>query len=172
MSSRGIYQPLKKRPAMPPEEYFKKHGKSPRRNLRQTELSKICYSSYDKGPTSMARRGPKESQNKVTDRLSLPSPKASRAYVSTKATSRNSRLGITSSQVDVDFIDNLTRNLSSMASNRQPQSTKGDLLRVLSPSSREFLPQISSQQSIRRNVVSRTSLEQTMASQRAESARR
>lgn len=46
----GCYSPLKKRPAMPPSEFFKRyrnHRQAKSQNLKPKELAVLCYGHFD-----------------------------------------------------------------------------------------------------------------------------
>ena len=71
----GCYSPLKKRPDVPPAEFFKRHTRNRRqtKSMRPSELAVLCYAHFD-GRSSLNQQSEKEPQSDVMQRLALPSP--------------------------------------------------------------------------------------------------
>lgn len=62
VSGFGCYSPLKKRPGMPPSEFFKVHDNSSRNNkrvaaksMKPKELAMLCYGHFD-GRSNLAMK--------------------------------------------------------------------------------------------------------------------
>ena len=71
-AARGCYSPLKKRPGLPPSEFFK--DSKAKISMKPKDIAALNYAQYGGRPVRDGQPQVREPQHKVSQRLSLPTP--------------------------------------------------------------------------------------------------
>lgn len=73
----GCYSPLRKRPAMPPSEFFRRYRRNDQqsKSMKPKDLAELCYGHYDgTNRSQMKKKSDRDPQDVAMIRLSLPQP--------------------------------------------------------------------------------------------------